>query len=530
MKNELKVALYVIAGCIGIAVFVVLISFMTTHPQAVLFIVGLVVVVAALAFIYVVYTMVNRIHERHNQMTMRNLARQAELDRIEAARVERDRLFSLEERKLALEEQKIKLAAYQAQAVHVKHDHALVIRGYDGLDARVAYERVQKVAEVPETPDTELVSEAELAGLLASPRKVSALSLLQGGDLNGDDLVLGTGQDGQLIRKTWKQLMGILILGLMGGGKTNTSLWVLMQLILKGYRVALIDRHAKSDESTHARLKDFSNAYDTPVGDSPAAAARVVRHVRQIFEARRDRGEAVSYRLVLMIDEFSATMRALKDNTSDWQPVAIELAGLVEDLGYEGRKYGVHVMAAGQATNASRSGGTEIRDLFHTRIVHGMRARQAQNIGLTEDKQAIQKLETGQTIIDIEGKDDPFFCVIPEVTDEFKQAVLSRLTPRRPSRTLHKNTEFVRSSDIVQTEQFELNNEPTMNLVQNYDEPRLPELAQRVLDLRKAGMGKGAIIMEIWQAKKGGSQAYKQADDEYTQIVENLVTLGYLEA
>jgi len=543
-------ALMLACGAAVAVVVILVINQIQAHPQIGLAILIALGVVALVGFVYVLYILVNRIHENHHRISTRKLAYQAEIDRQDRERLQAERSWQveqqrlmweqernrqawvLEQQRLQLEDQKIKLAAYQAQAVQVKHDQALIIRDYSGLESRVAYQPQPRVQVREDWRDTELVSEPEIDGLLSAPQvhAPSADSLLQSGELDGSDIVLGVDQTGQLVRRTWKQLMSILVLGLMGGGKTNTALWILMQVIRQGYRVALVDRHARSDESTHARLKDFSGAYDTPVGDSPAAAARVVRHVKQVFEDRRQRGLPVSYRLVLVVDEFSATMRAIKDNTSDWQPVAVELAGLLEDLGYEGRKFGVHVICIGQATNASRSGGTEIRDLFHTRIVHGMRARQAQNLGLTDEKEAIQKLETGQVIVDIEGRDDPFQMTVPEVTESFKQAVLSRLAPRRASRYLPEQKAFKTGSLPVQRHTSELINERPVNTVPHTPEPQLPEEAKRVLDLKNGGMGKGAIIWEMWQVRKGGSERYKQADAQYTQIIETLEQLGYLKA
>jgi hypothetical protein len=557
MRNDLRIALYLVAGCVGVGILAVLFWTIQAYPQIGFVIAGCVGVVALLAFVQVVYLISNRIHAHRNQIATRNLALQAEQARIDRERQrderawqaeqhrlqieqqERQQQWYLEQRRLELEDRKIKLAAYQAQAVQVGKGQSLVIRDYNGLDSRVAYEPRVQVRE--EWKDTELVSESELGGLLPAPRprSASAIELLRDGELDGSDLVLGTDQSGQLVRRTWKQVMCMLILGLMGGGKTNTALWIVFQLLLKGYKVALIDRHAKSDESTHARLKDFSSVYDTPVGDSPAAAMRVVKHVRRVFEMRRDQGKPVTYSLAFVVDEFTATMRAMSDKESEWQPVAIELATLLEYLNTEGRKYGVYPICIGQAANASRSGGTEIRDLFHTRIIHAMRARQAQMLGLTDEKKAIQKLETGQVYLDIDGKDDPFAMIVPEVTEEFKQAVLTRLLSRRTETKLVLHETFdaplVRSSD-GEVERSRRTTEGFVNAVPKTPEGieetafNLPEVVQRVLDLRKAKANKAEIILEVWNAKVGSSAAYKKANEEYAQIIENLTELGYLEA
>jgi hypothetical protein len=529
------VVLLLVLGVVGAVVVALMMSFIQAYPQVGFVLLVAVGIVALLAFLSAVYFLANRVHEYSHRIVRRRLILKAELDQREREHVVAERVWNaecehmvIEQRKLDLEEQKIRLQAYQAQVVTVRHDHALVVRDYNGLGTRLAYEPVRGVG---------LVNEPQSHGLLSPPRcQISALSLLQDGQLDAGDLVLGFDEGGNLVRRTWRQLLSILILGLMGGGKTNTAIWIVFQLLLKGYRVALIDRHAKSDESTHARLKDFVTAYGTPVGDSVQAAVRVVKYVRGVLEDRRDRGTPVEYKLLFVVDEFAAIMRALRDSTSEWQPVATVLAGLIEDLNYEGRKYGVHVMCIGQAANASRSGGTEIRDLFHTRIIHGMRARQAQMLGLADEKQAIQRLETGQVYVDVEGRDSPFFMVVPEITEGFKQAVLGRLFPCRVDRELAENGGFSHVSSGVparETWGFAQVAEIPKKLASRTTEDlsgKLPERVERVLGLRKTGMGKKAIILEVWQVRPGGSDRYKQAELEYTQIVENLTALGYLQA
>jgi membrane protein implicated in regulation of membrane protease activity len=250
------VVLLLILGVVGAVVVALVMSFIRAHPQVGFALLVAIGVVALLVFLSAVYFLADRVHSYAHRIAQRRFVHRAELSRQEYDRVAVERVWDvecermvIEQRKLDLEEQKIRLQAYQEQVVTVRHDHALVIRDYNGLGTRLAYEPVRDVG---------LVNTSQSNGLLSSSCcQISALDLLQDGQLDRDDLVLGFDEGGNLVRRTWRQLLSILILGLMGGGKTNTALWTVFQLLLKGYRVALIDRHAKSDESTHARLKDF---------------------------------------------------------------------------------------------------------------------------------------------------------------------------------------------------------------------------------------------------------------------------------
>lgn len=246
--------------------------------------------------------------------------------------------------------------------------------------------------------------------------------IAQGTVGRGEELLLGFDAEGQAIRRTWKQIKAVLILGLQGGGKTTTACWLLVQVVLGGGRLAVIDKHAHSEEdSMYAKLSPLQGCFACPVGDAPTAALEVVRFVRSLFEARLA-GTPLSYPLLLVVDEFSAIMRQ-GGTDGPWATVAETLVALLEDLNFEGRKHQCYAICIGQAANASRSGGTEVRDTFNTRIAHAMHEKQAQMLSLTEQKQQIARLTAGQVYIDIEGPEEPFFAQIPYLSEADLQFV-----------------------------------------------------------------------------------------------------------
>ncbi|HEY7346989.1 MAG TPA: hypothetical protein VH599_01625 [Ktedonobacterales bacterium] len=245
----------------------------------------------------------------------------------------------------------------------------------------------------------------------------STRTLIEQGALGrGQDILLGFDAEGNAIYRAWKQLKAILILGLQGGGKTTTACWMLAQVVLSGGRLAVIDKHARSEEdSLYAKLRPLEACLVCPVGDAPNTALQVLGVACAIFEARLA-GEPCSFPLLLVVDEFSAILRQ-GESGGPWETVARELVALVEDLNFEGRKHQCYAICIGQATNASRNGGTEVRDTFNTRIVHAMREKQAQMLGLTEQQQQIARLERGQVYVDSEGAGEPFFVQIPSLSE-----------------------------------------------------------------------------------------------------------------
>jgi hypothetical protein len=87
---------------------------------------------------------------------------------------------------------------------------------------------------------------------------------------------------------------------------------------------------------------------------------------------------------------------------------------------------------------------------------------------------------------------------------------------------------FVPRSRPVQTDvlcRLGAQSELLMNADLNCVERSLPKHVQRVLSLKKSGMGKAAIILEVWSARKEATERYKRAELEYTEIVESLTVL-----
>lgn len=74
---------------------------------------------------------------------------------------------------------------------------------------------------------------------------------------------------------------------------------------------------------------------------------------------------------------------------------------------------------------------------------------------------------------------------------------------------LNQDNGFSGSANPVQGSELAQNHPP---------EPMNPNLATQVLALKKEGKNKAEIILALWGAKKGGSQAYKDASDNFEAI------------
>jgi hypothetical protein len=211
----------------------------------------------------------------------------------------------------------------------------------------------------------------------------------------------------------------------MEGGKTTTGVHILSHACLQGARLAIIDKHARSEEdSMTSKIRSLESCFDCPIGVDPATAIQSVQHVRNILDNRIE-GAKCDYPLILVVDEFSAIMRQ-KEDGGKWQECGQILAGLIEDINMEGRKHKVFTVCIGQITNVSRSGGSEIRELFHTRIVHAMKEPQTRMLCLSDHAKDIRSLQKGECLIEMEGC-EPFFVKVPHVQEEDIRKMVAQL-------------------------------------------------------------------------------------------------------
>lgn len=252
-------------------------------------------------------------------------------------------------------------------------------------------------------------------------------------DFRDIPIPIGTDRSGKRFERTMRQLKSILILGLQEGGKSNSAIHILRHMVKNGARLAIIDKHARSEEdSMTSKMKYLESRFDCAVGVDPYSSMDVVAHVRAVLDDRLDGGKC-SYPLFLVVDEFTAIMRQ-KEEGGKWQSCGQVLASLIEDINTEGRKHQVFAICIGQIANVSRTGGGEIRELFATRIIHAMSQKQANLLGLTEINKQVEALRKGEVFFQTEGF-NAFWLKVPYVQAEELKRLASTLPPiEKPTR------------------------------------------------------------------------------------------------
>ncbi len=286
--------------------------------------------------------------------------------------------------------------------------------------------RSLSISNTRQAPDRLEETEEPLA--LPSPRLPTSQELIEQGRIGHGDILLGFNAQGAEIRRTRKEFVSYLVAGVQGGGKTSTAAWLAAQIGLARGKIAVVDWDATAEESLSQKLRPFESAFAVLVGDTPEKTLHVIAYARRLLERRIAGLEPADYHFVLFVDEFTDMMRHRGRPTQAGQ-AADELADLLEFLNSRGRKRLVSVVCIGQATNASRSGGSEVRDLFNERLAHAMQEKQAQLLGLTAYKTAIARLGKGEVYADLRGYPEPFLLYVPFLTDEAIRMVAERLPP-----------------------------------------------------------------------------------------------------
>lgn len=313
------------------------------------------------------------------------------------------------------------------------HAHPIVGGAVGILAGAIAYRHYDDMAERVETLKGGIIDGyvehqkhiTEVSTSQYREKKVDVQSVPPKIDIRDIPIPIGTERNGKRFERTLRQLKSILILGLQEGGKTNTAIHVLRHTVKHGARLAIIDKHARSEEdSMTSKIQALESRFDCPIGYNPETALQVVNHVKAVLDERLEGGKC-SYPLFIVVDEFTAIMRQATLNKGKWKVVADGLEELIGDINQEGRKHQVFAICIGQIANASSTGGTELRELFATRIVHAMSAKQANLLSLTEINKQVERLGKGEVFFQTEGF-NAFWLKIPYVeSHEIKQLAAS---------------------------------------------------------------------------------------------------------
>lgn len=300
-----------------------------------------------------------------------------------------------------------------------------------GCATYVAYRHGDQIAEAGEQVMGKLVisTRGTASQVLHSlPKGTISPSKVEMNDPSDISILIGFDKKNKEVRKRMDELKSILILGAAGQGKSSTASYIISQFIEQGAHISIIDKHARSDESLSAMLSPFEKAFRQAPAYQPDAVEAVATFATDQLAGRIEGSLPKDRPYVLVIDEYSDIMRQALQK-GPWTNAAKALVSVIEEYVTGGRKYNCFVICMGQIVNVSRTGGSEIRELFNTRMIHGMKESQAAMILPSNYKRECANLEAGQIILDIEGKQDPFFVQIPLLSKADVQRIVASIRP-----------------------------------------------------------------------------------------------------
>ena len=233
---------------------------------------------------------------------------------------------------------------------------------------------------------------------------------------------LGMRFNGQIITLLWSKLGHLLIVGMTGSGKSSLLRSIAIQAIRSGIKLLLAD----IDQTTFAMLEGNENLF-APIATTPQAALQLIVKALAECDARASlykampgfpenmdeynalaikAGKEPLVRILMMLDESSSVFKAMGGGSG-------ELAGKLAELGWRGRKFGIHFIFGAQEFTKDLVGA--VREQVNMSIAFRVKptsAQMAKAIGCT-NAHRIPADRPGFAIVDRFGPMQSYFIPKP---------------------------------------------------------------------------------------------------------------------
>jgi energy-coupling factor transporter ATP-binding protein EcfA2 len=233
---------------------------------------------------------------------------------------------------------------------------------------------------------------------------------------------LGMRFNGQIITLPWSKLGHLLIVGMTGSGKSSLLRSIAIQAIRNGIKLLLAD----IDQTTFAMLEGNENLF-APIATTPQDALQLIVKALGECDARASlykampgfpenmdeynalaikAGKEPLTRILVMLDESSSVFKAMGGGSG-------ELAGKLAELGWRGRKFGIHFIFGAQEFTKDLVGA--VREQVNMSIAFRVKptsAQMAKAIGCT-NAHRIPADRPGFAIVDRFGPMQSYFIPKP---------------------------------------------------------------------------------------------------------------------
>ncbi len=311
----------------------------------------------------------------------------------------------------------------------------------------------------------------------------------------------------------------LFVIGDQGQGKSTIGTYFAALTVNHGGYLLVIDPDASEEQSLSKRLGPLADFLLCEVADTPEKAKRLLTLAENEIDTPSD------FPLLLLVDEFSMIMRH-RQLKGKWQEVADLVANTVENYATRGRKRRRRAIVFGQISNASRTGGTELRDvcayiIFQTPFKKASLVLQDASDekiaelapSLTPGIAIVSPARSSETyVMQFTFPDPRGLQIIAEVRAESEEMIGSGSQFQDEEESFHE-------TDLEDPK-------PTRNLPENIREIT-PETAwkaklRRVREMHAKNRPQKDILYAVWGVLPGGSTEYAKAREEYQQMILQL--------
>lgn len=235
-------------------------------------------------------------------------------------------------------------------------------------------------------------------------------------------VALGVRLDGSPVQVSWSSLGHLLVVGMTGSGKSSLLRGIAIQAIRNDILLGLAD----IDQTTFAMLEHSPNLF-APIATTPHAALEMIEraltecdtraalfksmtgypeNIDEYNAAAIKMGKEPLRRILIILDESSAVFKAMGGGSG-------ELAARLAELGWRGRKFGIHFIFGAQEFTKELTGA--VREQVSMSIAFRVRptaAQMAKNIGC-EGAHRIPAHRPGMAIVDRFGPMQAYYVPKP---------------------------------------------------------------------------------------------------------------------
>lgn len=235
-------------------------------------------------------------------------------------------------------------------------------------------------------------------------------------------VAIGVRLDGSPVQVSWSNLGHLLVVGMTGSGKSSLLRGIAIQAIRNDILLGLAD----IDQTTFAMLEHSPNLF-APIAITPQAALELIERALAECDVRAGlfksmqgypenieeynttaikAGKEPLRRLLIILDESSAVFKAMGGGSG-------ELAARLAELGWRGRKFGIHFIFGAQEFTKDLTGA--VREQVSMSIAFRVRptaAQMAKSIGC-EGAHRIPAHRPGMAIVDRYGPMQAYYVPKP---------------------------------------------------------------------------------------------------------------------